>query len=112
VLKNYSLNSLMKMYIRQCAVITPPSYLTYFRCPAERKMMSSTVIFNASNSRSILSVDEIDSEQRLAQARKKRLWLERDSLKRRNQLLVGKEGSRRRQRWDNSKKANEKVYSI
>jgi hypothetical protein len=51
-------------------------------------------------------VDEADNQQNFAaQARKKRLWLERDSLKSRNQLLVGKEGSRRRQRWDNSKNA-------
>jgi hypothetical protein len=51
-------------------------------------------------------VDEADNQQNFAaQARKKRLWLERDSLKSRNQLLVGKEGSRRRQRWDNSKSA-------
>lgn len=34
---------------------------------------------------------------------KKRYWYpQRDSLARRNRLQMGKEGSRRRQRWDNS----------
>ncbi|KAF7721101.1 hypothetical protein EC973_005402 [Apophysomyces ossiformis] len=33
---------------------------------------------------------------------KRRFWHKRDSLARRNKLLVGKEGSRRRQRWDNN----------
>jgi hypothetical protein len=69
-------------------------------------MLSSTVIFKTINSSAVLTVDEADNQQNFAaQARKKRLWLERDSLKSRNQLLVGKEGSRRRQRWDNSKNA-------
>ncbi|CAO3672429.1 unnamed protein product [Umbelopsis vinacea] len=66
-------------------------------------MLSSTVIFKTTNSSAVFTVDEADNQQNFAaQARKKRLWLERDSLKSRNQLLVGKEGSRRRQRWDNN----------
>ncbi|CAO3633645.1 unnamed protein product [Cunninghamella blakesleeana] len=34
--------------------------------------------------------------------KKKKHWGQRDSLARRNKLLIGKEGSRRRQRWDNN----------
>ncbi|KAI8338981.1 hypothetical protein BC941DRAFT_263796 [Chlamydoabsidia padenii] len=35
--------------------------------------------------------------------KKKKFYFQRDSLNRRNQLLVGKEGSRRRQRYDNGR---------
>ncbi|KAG2180542.1 hypothetical protein INT44_003546 [Umbelopsis vinacea] len=65
-------------------------------------MLSTTVIFRTNTNSAILSEEEELSRQKLAQARKKRFWLERDSLNRRNQLLVGREGSRRRQRWDNN----------
>ncbi|KAJ2958444.1 hypothetical protein NQZ79_g6016 [Umbelopsis isabellina] len=62
-------------------------------------MLSSSVIFTTTASS---PVQDHSQASALAQERKKRFWLERDSLTKRNQLLVGKEGSRRRQRWDNN----------
>ncbi|KAH8553970.1 hypothetical protein BGW37DRAFT_517720 [Umbelopsis sp. PMI_123] len=65
--------------------------------------MSSTAIFRTNPGPDIVSEEEELNRKKLAQAaRKKRFWLERDSLNRRNQLLIGREGSRRRQRWDNN----------
>jgi hypothetical protein len=42
-------------------------------------------------------------DQVLPKKKKKMFYFQRDSLRKRNMLLVGKEGSRRRQRYDNGK---------
>ncbi len=50
------------------------------------------------NSRRIHTADDVDDS---STTRHRREPLRRDSLKRREALLKGKEGSRRRQRWEN-----------
>ncbi|KAG0187861.1 hypothetical protein DFQ28_005770 [Apophysomyces sp. BC1034] len=52
------------------------------------------------------SEEILQEEAQIKRKKKQRFWGQRDSLARRNKLLVGKEGSRRRQRWDNNNFTN------
>lgn len=68
----------------------------------------NSTFYRSSTSVDIDEQDIVDEEDHVPnnkakKRRRRRFWHQRDSLARRNRLLMGKEGSRRRQRWDNSK---------
>ncbi|KAI9301080.1 hypothetical protein BJ944DRAFT_272017 [Cunninghamella echinulata] len=65
------------------------------------------------NTTLIETIDQINNEVLTAPVKKKKKkhWGQRDSLARRNKLLVGKEGSRRRQRWNNNQ-FNDHPYAV
>ncbi|RUS13266.1 hypothetical protein BC937DRAFT_95603, partial [Endogone sp. FLAS-F59071] len=51
----------------------------------------------------LIQLDEEKAAGKKPAHKKKKFYLQRDSLAKRNALQMGKEGSRRRNRWDNSK---------